>query len=158
VAVNPRIAGASFLLVLALAGGVTATFEGNPPVSYNDSIPNNPTPTACRGHTGPDVVVGKPYTQAQCDKWFVQDLVTAAQGVQACVHAPMAPNQLAAFTSTSYNIGITAFCRSSMARLANAGDRLGSCKAILLYVYAGGKKLLGLERRRQSEYKLCVTP
>lgn len=157
-AVNSRIVGAAFVLVLGIAGGVVATFEGNPPVSYSDNLPSNPTATACRGHTGPDVEVGKTYSQEQCDKWFVEDLRKAAQGVQGCVTAPMAPNQLAAYTSTAYNIGVTAFCRSSIARLANAGDRIGSCKAILLYVYSGGKKLAGLVRRRQAEYALCIKP
>lgn len=147
-AVNPRIAGAAFVLALGIASGVVATFEGNPPISYSDNLPSNSTATACRGHTGPDVVVGKTYSAAQCDKWFVEDLVTAAQGVQGCVTAPIVPNQLAAYTSTAYNIGISAFCRSSIARKANAGDRAGSCKAILLYVYAGGVKRRGLERRR----------
>lgn len=155
---NPRTAGAAFVLVVGLAGGVAATYEGNPRTSYMDNLPARPTPTACRGHTGPDVEVGKVYSPARCDKWFQDDLLRAAQGVQGCVTAPMAPNQFAADTSVAYNIGIPKFCRSSIARLANAGDRAGSCKAILLYVYAGGKKLRGLVRRRQGEYALCMKP
>ena len=155
---DPRTVGAGFVMALAIAGGVAAVFEGNPPVSYTDNLPANPTATACHGHTGPDVQVGKVYSPAQCDKWFTEDLLKAAQGVQSCVFAPMTPNQFAAFTSTTYNIGITKFCKSSTARLANAGDRAGSCKAILLYVYAGGKRLRGLERRREAEYTLCVKP
>lgn len=157
-AFNPRLAGAAIALVIGLAGGVAATYEGNPHTSYMDNLPANPTPTACRGHTGADVEAGKVYSAEQCDKWFHDDLLKAAQGVQGCVHAPMSINAWASYTDLTYNIGIAAFCRSSVARLANAGDRAGSCKAILLYVYAGGKKLLGLVRRRQAEYSLCMQP
>lgn len=68
----------------------------------------------------------------------------------------MTVNQAAAFTSLTFNIGVTAFCRSTAAKLANAGDRLGSCKAILMWVYADGKKIQGLVNRRHAEYRLCV--
>ena len=155
--VKPRVVGA-LLLIASLAGGLVAQFEANPRLSYMDNLPATPTPTACRGHTGADVKVGMAYSPEQCAAWFRADLLKAANGVQGCVTAPMAPNQFAAFTSTAYNIGIAAFCRSSMARLANAGDRAGSCTAILLYVYAGGHKLRGLVSRRQAEYELCVRP
>jgi lysozyme len=156
--VKPRVVGGALLLIVAMAGGLAAKFEGNPRTSYMDNLPATPTPTACRGHTGADVRVGRAYSPEQCAEWFRADLLKAANGVQGCVTEPMAPNQFAAYTSTAYNIGIAAFCRSSMARLANTGDRDGSCRAILLYVYAGGHKLRGLVRRRQAEYELCVRP
>lgn len=154
-AFNPRTALAALALAAGLAGGVAATYEGNPRTSYMDNLPTNPTPTACRGHTGADVEAGKVYTAEQCDKWFHDDLLKAAQGVKGCVTAPMSINAWGAYTDLAYNIGIAAFCRSSVARLANAGDRAGSCKALLLYVYAGGKKLRGLMRRRAAERALC---
>jgi lysozyme len=158
VQINPRTAVAAFVLAAGLAGGIAATSEGNPRTSYMDNLPSNPTPTACRGHTGKDVEVGKVYSLAQCDAWFRADLLKAAKGVQGCVTAPMAPNAFAGYTSLTYNIGITAFCRSSVARKANAGDRAGSCRAISLYVYAGGHKLAGLVRRRAAERALCEKP
>lgn len=73
-----------------------------------------------------------------------------------CVSAPITVNQGAAYTSLAFNIGVEAFCGSTAARKANAGDRVGSCKAILLWVYAGGRKIQGLVNRRGAEYRLCV--
>jgi lysozyme len=62
-----------------------------------------------------------------------------------------------AFLSGTYNIGIGAFCRSSMARLANAGDLSGACSALILYVNAGPKKnVRGLVLRRTDEKNLCL--
>ena len=79
----------------------------------------------------------------------------AATGVRACVHAPMTSYQWAAYTSLAFNIGTGAFCRSSIARRANAGDTAGACAAISLYVYAGGKRVQGLANRRAGERALC---
>jgi lysozyme len=65
--------------------------------------------------------------------------------------------QAASYTSLAFNIGVSAFCGSTAARKANAGDKLGSCKAILLWVYAGGRKIQGLVNRRNAEYRLCIS-
>lgn len=70
----------------------------------------------------------------------------------------MTVNQAAAFTSLTFNAGVSAFCGSTMARKANAGDRPGSCAALLMWVYAGGRKIQGLVNRRNAEYRLCMTP
>jgi len=67
----------------------------------------------------------------------------------------MTSYQWAAFTSLAFNVGVPTFCRSSVARKANAGDMAGACKAIGLYVYAGGKVVRGLQNRRKAEIALC---
>lgn len=152
---NQRLLGGIAAAVLALAGAIVVKYEGDPVVAYLDRLPANPTPTACQGHTGPDVEVGKAYSAAQCASWRREDLVKAARGVESCVHAPMGIPQEAAYVDLAYNIGVAAFCRSSVARLANAGDRAGSCAAIELYVYAGGKKLPGLSKRRADDRAMC---
>jgi lysozyme len=43
-----------------------------------------------------------------------------------------------------------------MARKFNAGDFKGACQEMDKWVYAGGKKLKGLEKRRQQEKALCM--
>jgi lysozyme len=151
---NARQVGITIAAVISIAAAVASTFEGHRAKPYRDVTG---IPTVCYGHTGKDIQ-HRAYTQKECDALLQADMLTAAQGVQSCVHAPMAPNQWAAFTDAAYNIGIPRFCRSSMASLANAGDRLGSCKALLLYVYAGGKKLAGLVKRREADYQLCIKP
>lgn len=152
---NPRVASIVLAGVIAAAGAISGTFEGSPPAAYMDRLPQNPTPTACQGHTGPDVQVGKVYSAEQCAAWKRADLLKAAQAVQDCVHTPMTINQWGAYTDLAYNIGITAFCRSSVAAKANAGDAAGACRAISLYVNAGGRKLPGLVKRRAADRALC---
>jgi lysozyme len=78
------------------------------------------------------------------------------RGVDGCIHHQLPPQRKAAYTSAAYNIGVDAFCRSSMARKENAGDVQGACDALLLYVYAKGVKLPGLVKRREQERELCL--
>jgi lysozyme len=67
-------------------------------------------------------------------------------------------NQFGAFVSLAYNIGSTAFRKSSALRRFNEGDIEGAANAILLWNKAGGKILRGLERRRQAERALFLRP
>lgn len=137
---------------LFIAAGVVARWEGTRTIGYADVIG---VATACTGHTGDGVVVGKRYTQAQCDRWLRGDLLEAANAVDRCVWVPLKDNEWAAMTSLAFNIGSRAFCRSSVASKANKGDMRGACKAFDLYVYAGGRKIQGLVNRRRDERKLC---
>jgi lysozyme len=63
--------------------------------------------------------------------------------------------QRVAFVDVAFNIGVSAFCSSSMARKANAGDMVGACDALLLWNRAGGREVAGLTRRRERERELC---
>ncbi|WP_405045477.1 glycoside hydrolase family protein [Pseudomonas aeruginosa] len=45
--------------------------------------------------------------------------------------------------------------RSTLLRKLNAGDVRGACAELSRWVYAGGKKLGGLVRRRAAERELC---
>ena len=56
----------------------------------------------------------------------------------------------------AYNIGLGAYGRSTAAGHFNAGRYRECCKAMTLYVYSKGKKLRGLEIRRENEYELCI--
>lgn len=150
---NAKVAAGGLLaLVIVIASWLVGPLEGTEPVGYRDIVG---VATACTGHTGPGVVVGKRYTPEQCRAWFESDLGIAAEGVDRCVTVPMKSFQWAAFTSLAFNVGVATFCRSTVARLANAGDMAGACKAIGLYVYAGGQKVRGLVIRRGKEIALC---
>ena len=66
------------------------------------------------------------------------------------------PHQWAAHTSFAYNVGLGTYGRSSVARLFQEGRQVEACRFLSRYVYAGGRKLRGLERRRAAEIKLCL--
>lgn len=79
-----------------------------------------------------------------------------AQAVRRCAPVPMHQYEFDAAVSISYNIGIGAFCRSTIARRFNEGDYRGACDAFLMWNKAGGKVLRGLTIRREAERRLCL--
>lgn len=126
-------------------------FEGMVLRGYKDPIG---IVTACAGHTK-TAVLGRPYSIEECNALLEQDLVEHAEGVNACLKAPVTPGQRAAYISFAYNVGVANFCNSTMLKKANAGDKAGSCAELSKWVYAGGKQLPGLVTRRASERKIC---
>lgn len=100
---------------------------------------------------------GKTYTPAECDAQLDRDLERHAEGIAKCIPMDnLTIGQRVAFVDVAFNIGVAAFCSSSMARRANAGDMVGACNALLLWNKAGGKVVAGLTNRRQRERELCM--
>lgn len=141
--------GALAALCVALIGG----FEG---LRLNAYIPiPGDVPTVCYGETR-GVRMGQAYTKPQCDAMLLKGLGEFAEKMEACVTRPMGDDVYAAFLSLSYNIGSAGFCRSTVVRLYNAGDRRGACRAITMWDKAGGRQIPGLTRRRAEERDLCL--
>lgn len=126
-------------------------FEGTILRGYTDPIG---VVTACTGHTK-TAVLGRPYTPAECEALLLGDLADHAAGVEACVTEPLTVGQRAAFVSFAFNVGVDAFCRSTLTRKANAGDMPGACAELSRWVYADGQRLPGLVTRRQIERDMC---
>jgi lysozyme len=111
--------------------------------------------TYCDGATE-NAQLGKTYTPAECDAQLDRDLERHAAGIAKCVPMDrLTDGQRVAFVDAAFNIGVSAFCGSSMARRANAGDMAGACDALLLWNRAGGREVAGLTRRRERERELC---
>ena len=144
-----RVVAAGFAIALALV----ATWEGLRLIDYRDPIG---IPTACYGHTGPDVELGKQRTAKECRALLSKDLQEAWDGVDRCITVLLEPQQHAAFASFAFNVGVSAFCRSTLVRLANAGNIPAACDQLLRWKFAGGKALPGLIRRREAERRVCL--
>lgn len=111
--------------------------------------------TYCTGATE-DAQWGKTYTPQQCADQLDKDLASHADGISKCVPMDkLTPGQRVAFVDTAYNIGVSAFCGSSMARKANAGDMAGACAALSLWVNVNGKPVKGLVNRRAVARAFC---
>lgn len=107
------------------------------------------------GHTK-NVKEGDTWTQEQADKALEQDIETYRKAVlTACPALADYPNRLAACISLAYNIGTSAFCRSTLVKKLNAKDFAGACEEIKRWNKAGGKVLPGLVKRREAEYRMC---
>lgn len=138
--------------VLALSIPVIKFYEGYHPKAYIDPVG---ILTACYGHTGD--VVRKTYNQTECEKLLTDDVLKALEGVNRNVLIEITKEERAAYTSFVFNVGEGAFRKSTMLKKLNSGDRIGACNELSKWVYAGGKKLNGLVKRREAERKLCLT-
>jgi lysozyme len=140
-------AGAAALLL-----SYVPQFEGMILRGYADPIG---IVTACAGHTK-TAILGKPYTRAECDNLLAADLVEHADGVLKCTPVLQGRTyQLAAATSFAFNVGVGAYCKSTMAKLFNAGQFMEACAQLSRWIYAGGRELPGLVTRRQTERAMC---
>lgn len=139
--------------IVAICVACIAPAEGLRQIAYRDPVG---IPTICFGETA-GVKIGDHKTTDEC-KDMLADRVERdfIPGVERCITRPMPDRRKAAFVSFAYNIGVEGFCRSSIARKYNAGDVVGACDALLLYVKAKGITLPGLVKRREEERKLCL--
>ena len=149
-------AGAGLLAVaLNVATPEITTFEGMERKAYRDVVG---VLTVCAGHTGPDIVVGKVYSDEECKKLTMADAAKAAIGVlKVSPHLLWHPMQLAAAISFSYNVGAGTYAKSSVARLFNEGRFIEACNFLPKYKYAGGKVWTGLVNRRAREQEICLS-
>lgn len=148
---GPGLAGLVGATAAAALVAFTPAQEGRVLTTYRDL---GGVLTYCDGATE-HATWGRTYTPAECDAQLARDLERHAAGVLACIHVPLTDGQKTAFVDAAYNIGVPAFCGSSMARRANAGDMAGACDALLLWNKVDGREIPGLTRRRQAERALC---
>lgn len=111
------------------------------------------------GHTGlkhldGTVKAGRKVTQKEADQLLEHDLANFAKRVIEYVKVPLNDNEFSALVSFDFNTG--GLPSSTLLKKLNAGDRKGASQEFLRWVYAGGKVLKGLERRRKSEQNLFL--
>ncbi|MDI6634350.1 lysozyme [Pantoea dispersa] len=112
--------------------------------------------TVCDGHTGTDIIKGKKYTDRECDRLLMQDLQPVKKVVDGLVKVQLNEYQRAALYSFTYNVGTSAFSKSTLLKRLNSGDQAGACEEMRRWVYAGGMKWKGLQNRRDMERSLCL--
>lgn len=118
--------------------------------------------TVCAGITGPDVVLGKTYTQRECDLLLQKHIKHAASAVDKAVKVEIPASMRAAMYSFTFNAGVGAFQKSTMLKLINQGKLYEACDELWKWTYyrnpKTGKreKSKGLHNRRAVEFKYCV--
>jgi lysozyme len=143
---------AAILAATAVAVPTIAEFEGFVPVGYRDPVG---IPTSCMGHTGPDAVLGRRYTDQECAAQLTADAVKHGLDIAPCLPAELPVETRAAFISFGFNVGAAKFCASTLSRKARAGDLAGACAELSRWTKAGGRELPGLVRRRAAERAMC---
>lgn len=105
------------------------------------------------GSTGPDVFPGRPWTQEYADRRLEIDALKFARGAHAACPV-LTGDRLCAIGDFAYNLGLGALKGSTLRRRVNEEDWPAARKEIGRWVNAGGRRLLGLVRRREAEAAL----
>ncbi len=93
-------------------------------------------------------------TQAQAEALLRKDVRHAALSVLALVRVPLTQGQFDALVSFAFNLGSGAFERSTLRRAVNRQAHDEVPEQLLRWVYAAGRKMPGLQRRRAAEARL----
>ncbi len=152
--------------VMAAAAAFVSTNEGTALKVYRDPVG---VLTACTGETGyvvtpGDIKMGNTFTQEQCINALYRSMAQHAEPVIRCTSpVVLTRGQKLAFLDFAFNVGGVNFCGSTMAKLARAGDVVGSCNEFSKWKFAQGidcsknpKICGGVWTRRGKEREVCL--
>ena len=118
--------------------------------------------TICSGDTA-DVRAGQVATPEECRARLERQLIAHAAPVMRCtprLAEAGRDNQRAAAVSLAYNIGVAAYCGSSIDRHFDAGHWRAGCDAFLAWdrarVNGRLRPVRGLTLRRRREREICL--
>lgn len=129
-------------------------FEGFEPHIYNDAAGY---PTIGYGHLiRPQEDFSAGISKTQAEALLRQDVSIAERAVIRLIHEPLSQSQFDALVSFTFNLGSGALQRSTLRRKINGGYHHEVPQELLRWVWAGGRKLRGLVRRRKAEGKMYL--
>lgn len=107
------------------------------------------------GSTGPDVIPGVKWTQAQADARMQADALRFAQATQTLCPG-LSGSALCAVADFAYNLGVNNLKNSTLRRKINQCDWEGAAVQLRRWVNGGGRRLPGLVLRREAEISLLM--
>lgn len=125
------------------------SFEGTVLHTYRDQVNIE---TVCTGHVvQPDDAtwIEDGVTRAECAEVLRQDVLRYSTCVNRFVTVDLTQPQHDALTSLCFNIGETAFWKSTLVRVLNRGDYVSAATHFADWRFAGGRPIL-LARRLQE--------
>lgn len=96
----------------------------------------------------------QPITENEATEILAVDVETAERAVLRLISVPLTDGQFDALVSFTFNLGAGALQRSTLRRKINREEHEDVPAEFLRWVWAGGRKLPGLIRRRQAESAL----
>lgn len=139
--------------VSAVCVGLIAAYEGFVDHTYTDAVG---VKTIGYGHTGKDVKSGQKITKDAAKALLESDANKHWSQISQYIKVPISQSEAEAYTSFAYNVGVGNFKNSTLLKKLNQGKYSEACAQLNKWVYAGGKKLPGLVKRRNAEYTLCM--
>ena len=106
--------------------------------------------------TTTNVYPGMNITETRAEEFLRHDLKRFESAVNQFVTSPLNADQFSALVALAYNIGENAFASSTLLKKLNRNDYAGAAEEFLKWVYAGGRLLAGLVRRRNAERALFL--
>jgi len=107
--------------------------------------------------TGQAIKPGDKIDLATAERWLKMDVAERENKIKGLIKVPVTANMMAALTSLVYNIGISAFSKSTLLRLLNSGsDKKLVADQFLRWNKAQGKEVKGLTNRRKLERELFL--
>jgi len=104
----------------------------------------------------PKMKIEIPLSKEKAEELLIEDLLKIEKIISPLIQVKIHPYMMDALISFSYNVGCYAFKVSTLRKKINKKEFLDASNEFLKWVYAGGKKLKGLERRRQAERALFL--
>lgn len=124
-------------------------WEGFEPEVYLDAAG---LPTIGYGHLlRPGESWPEGISKAAAEKLLAKDVQIAERAVVRLIKVPLADEQFDALVSFTFNLGSGALQRSTLRQKLNRGEYKAIPSELMRWVWAGGKKLKGLMRRRKAE-------
>lgn len=113
-------------------------------------------PGATTYEDGSPVKLGDTITKERSRQLVKYHAKISEKAVSKCITVPLYQHEFDAYVSLTYNIGPTAFCKSTLVKLANQYNYQAACDQILRWDKFKGKPLKGLTNRRIVERAQCL--
>jgi len=98
----------------------------------------------------------KPISEYEALKILEADILSSCRSVLRLINVPLTDGQFDALVSFTFNLGGGALQRSTLRRKINRYEHEEAADEFLKWVWANGKKLGGLIRRRAAERSLYL--
>lgn len=131
-------------------------FEGFSPTIYPDAAG---LPTIGYGHLlrpGEAEMFRRGISHEAAIALLIKDVEAAERSVLRLTTVPLTNGQFDALVSFTFNLGGGALQRSTLRRKVNREEHYDVPAELMKWVWAGGKKLKGLVKRRKSEGILYI--
>ncbi len=103
------------------------------------------------------VQAGMHISQEKAEQLALAEIKKLRELITREVKTQLSANQIEALIDFCYNLGFNAFKQSTMIKLINQNKIKDAANEFDRWVYAGGKKLAGLVKRRAAEKSLFLS-
>ena len=131
-------------------------FEGFRPEAYQDSVGVWTIGYGTTIINGQPVKQGMTITQDQALQLVQQEVNKLWSKIESILKVKINDNQMNALVDFAYNLGFGSLKNSTLMRLVNESKFDEAANQFPRWVYAGGKVLPGLVRRREAERQLFL--